>query len=339
MDKQQLPDFESLGEADVREDILAPLIASLNYSNLEGGLTRIQREHRLVYPALFLGRKKPGKDPALVGIADYTLQVIGHANWTLEAKAPDVSLDEDVVQQAWSYAAHPEVRGVYFMISNGREFQVHLTSAPPSAPPLLTWRFEETQARFGEIEALLSPQAVARRFPDHFLRMGQPLGPGLTAIEHVASGTISYKTSSLDLPLLRQMQVAVKGGVLFRDGEGRICANLKTVAPLRDLNATVQAMGLDEQHYVSDAETLSVDRCRPTKLVFEYERDWSVGLDHVTLATVEIPGPKRVRVNATADCVLSGSSLSGPFVLRTEFETPNGIFSAIADGDFALRLG
>ena len=62
------------------------------------------------------------KDPLLRGKADYILEASGKVRWVIEAKAPDVQIDIDAIEQAWSYASHAEIRAVYFVLSNGKEF-------------------------------------------------------------------------------------------------------------------------------------------------------------------------------------------------------------------------
>ena len=77
------------------------------------------REQSLRYPRKFLGRKDLSKDPELRGKADYILEAKRKVRWVLEAKAPDGQITQDDIEQAWSYANHPEVRAVYFVLCNG----------------------------------------------------------------------------------------------------------------------------------------------------------------------------------------------------------------------------
>ena len=137
VERPELP-FSTMNETDVRAEVLEPLLRRLGYSMAGGAV--IKREQALSYPLLYLGRKKPGKDLKLRGIADYTLEVAGHARWTLEAKPPSVLLDEEVIQQAWSYAIHPEVQSSYFAICNGRVLKVYSTSSAWGAAALLDVR-------------------------------------------------------------------------------------------------------------------------------------------------------------------------------------------------------
>lgn len=132
-------DLSTFNETDVREAIVAPMLAHLGYKR--GGQHNIRTEVSLTYPRNFLGRKK-ASDPPLRGKADYTLEVDGRIRWVVEVKAPGESLSADVIHQAYSYAIHPEVGAVYYCVTNGRELKVFQTnqgthSNPSSSVPML----------------------------------------------------------------------------------------------------------------------------------------------------------------------------------------------------------
>lgn len=114
--------FERFNETDVREEIITPLLHRLGFKS--GTENDIIREQSLRYPREFLGRKNPKKDPVLRGKADYILEAKGRVRWVIDAKAPDVLIDDDAIEQAWSYANHAEVRAVYFAVCNGRTLTV-----------------------------------------------------------------------------------------------------------------------------------------------------------------------------------------------------------------------
>jgi hypothetical protein len=112
---------DGFGEADVREEIITPLLHRLGYK--AGSRANIIREQPLRYPKEYLGHKKPRRDPPLRGRADYILDVDGLVRWTIEAKAPNALISVDDIEQAYSYARHPEVRAVFFAIINGAELR------------------------------------------------------------------------------------------------------------------------------------------------------------------------------------------------------------------------
>ena len=91
-------EFSGLNETDVREEILSPLIRALGYRS--GTIHNVIREQSLRYPKAFLGRKNPKKDPILRGKADYILEAHGSIRWVIEAKAPDVIVGLDEIEQS-----------------------------------------------------------------------------------------------------------------------------------------------------------------------------------------------------------------------------------------------
>lgn len=108
--------IEGANETDVREEIASPFLAVLGYKR--GTCNDIARELVLTYERQFLGTKKP-TDPPLRGRADYVLTVIGAGRWVLETKAPNEPIDGDAIEQAMTYARHPEVSASYSVVLNG----------------------------------------------------------------------------------------------------------------------------------------------------------------------------------------------------------------------------
>jgi hypothetical protein len=314
MDPSEFPELplDSMNEADVRAEILDPLLRRLGY--VKGGEASIEREHKLSYPYLFLGRKKPGKDLRLRGNADYTLQVGNHARWTLEAKPPSEPLDEDVLQQAWSYAIHPEVQASYFAVCNGRLFELYQTSAPWGAAPLLRLAYEELGTKFEQLKAWLGPAQIARKHPSHLPEAGKPLGGNLRAFERVASGFVSYEkhVAAISIPMLDELQIAVEDGVIRRDSGGKIRADLLTRGPFRGVQEKINDMGLQVQVYSTDDEYLSVDPAKPTVFRFKDEQLFDWGMNPDTYQPMPLPA-MRVLVSATALGHLDGNLFAGRF--------------------------
>jgi predicted type IV restriction endonuclease len=109
-------DFRLLNEADIREEIIAPFLRYLGYRS--GTSANVIREQILKYPKVFLGRKDSKKDPELRGRADYICEVDKSIRWIIEAKPPQGAITSDDVEQAYTYANHPEIRAVYFCLIN-----------------------------------------------------------------------------------------------------------------------------------------------------------------------------------------------------------------------------
>ncbi len=183
-----MTNFNVFNEADVREEILAPILKKLGYE--PGTRNNLIREQSLRYPKSFLGRKNPHKDPELRGIADYVLEVDGLIRWVLEAKAPSVVLSIDVIEQAWSYANHAEVRAVYFVICNGYTFSVFQTQHGPNADPIISIDHACLQSDFHILQSILGPDALMREFPKKEVDVNPPLGPGLRSVARISRGWI-----------------------------------------------------------------------------------------------------------------------------------------------------
>jgi hypothetical protein len=180
------PQFEKWSEQDVRENLIRPFIRSLGYSD-----AMVTTELPLKYERMYLGRKKPAKDPILRGKADYILEVDGRFRVVIEAKPPGEITDNDR-EQAYSYAMHPEVRALIFAVISGTHFEFFHTFQKPEAGPLLAITFAELDGKFNQLMDLVSPDALRRRFPKYELDAGQPLAPDLRSFAKVVHGQLVY---------------------------------------------------------------------------------------------------------------------------------------------------
>lgn len=155
------PEFK---EDSVRELILAPMLAKLGY--LPTGTTRVIRSKTLKHPFIRIGTRN---HPVTV-IPDYTLLHEEKPIFVLDAKGPkeDV-LDHAHVQQAYSYAMHPEIACREFGLCNGRQLAVFDVF---HREPLLVINFEVFESQWHEIEKYLSVRYLLkpglRRFAPDF---------------------------------------------------------------------------------------------------------------------------------------------------------------------------
>jgi len=336
-DFSHLP-FDRMGEADVREDILAPLVRELGYRT--GTEFDIIREQSLRYPKVFLGRKNPKKDIELRGKADYIFEVRGQVRWVLEVKAPGVEIGVDEIEQAWTYANHAEVRAVYFAICNGHELKVFVTQNAPTVGAFLTVPYAEMAESFAKIADVLSPVAIQRDFPEQAMSSAHPIGPGLRAFARIASGMIRYHKSTLNLPILSQMQVAIVDGAVERDENNHLVAYMRTQAPLRSFQELNERLGLDVFEMLSQDSEVSVDPCRPTEFVYKDTIVFPEGaeiLDVTTWQNVRFPTAVRCEVTARAFGFLCHRTFSGRFI--SEFRMPDLSLPLVtSEGDFFLIL-
>ena len=113
-------DDPSFKEDAVREEIVAPVLRRVGYR--PSGEVRVERSKPLVHPFVMIGTKK---HPVNI-VPDYTLFLGPQALMVLEAKAPSEPIVESKhVEQAYSYAIHPEVRCDHYGLCNGRELAIY----------------------------------------------------------------------------------------------------------------------------------------------------------------------------------------------------------------------
>ena len=260
-------DFQQLNEPDVREEVIAPLLRRLGYRS--GTTNNVIREQplSLKYPKAFLGRENPNKDPLLRGKADYICEVEGPIRWVIEAKPPNVEISMDDIEQAYTYANHPEIRAAIFCICNGRELRIYQTNLGPDSLPLLAVAYDNLNQRFDEIENVLSPASVRREFPTHVVDAGKPLGPGLRSIARITGGRIEYIKNSWNLPTVNNMLLAITGGSIERNEGGQMVASVRTLSSFASLQRLNEKIGMEGIEAVSNDNVVSADASNPTRFV------------------------------------------------------------------------
>jgi len=138
------PDFK---EDSVREVIILPIIKELGYTQ-----ENIIRSKTLQHPFLKIGSKKR----PINLVPDYALKVENNFAWVLDAKAPNQKIiNDDNVEQVYSYATHPEIRSNYFTLCNGLEFSVYRTT--DTGKPILFFELENIEEHWQDLKLLLAP--------------------------------------------------------------------------------------------------------------------------------------------------------------------------------------
>lgn len=161
-DKRMFDDL-NFKEDSVREVIILPILSRLGYYPM--GNQTVVRSKALVQPFIYVGTRK---HPVTV-IPDYTLFFDEKPVLVLDAKSPAESINSAAnIQQAYSYAIHPEIRTEHFSLCNGRRLAVY---GVLDNKPLLDIPFEEFESRWEEIEKHLAPKyllepALRNFFPD-----------------------------------------------------------------------------------------------------------------------------------------------------------------------------
>jgi hypothetical protein len=140
----------SFKEDSVREVIIAPMLARLGYHPI--GDHVVIRSKPLVHPFIYVGTRR---HPVTI-IPDYTLCSKGRPLLVLDAKSPIESVDSRPnVQQAYSYAIHPEIRTQHFALCNGRRLVLYNVDC---SEPLLDLKFEQFESHWEQIEKHLGPK-------------------------------------------------------------------------------------------------------------------------------------------------------------------------------------
>lgn len=289
---QHFPDFDfsQMNEADVREEVIAPLLRALGYKS--GTENNIARENVLRYARAYIGRKKHKIDPPLSGKADYVLEVRGFARWVLEAKPPDREISIDDVEQAHTYASHPEVSAFLFALCNGRRFHIYETWRPPNSGPVLDIRYVDFDREFGRLQSLLAPEAIRLSYPNIAVDVGAALAPGVRSRVRIRHGAARFSelrvTSSLPsttspalasairqaidadpglqdaLETLKTLNYPVIGEECYRLGNGQIEARVQLGSPFKAHTEPLRQLGLDRMLFRTGDGQLSLDPQKPT---------------------------------------------------------------------------
>lgn len=259
-----MPDFDSMNETDVREVVIRPFLESLGYRH--GTQATIRTEVPLRYDKAFLGRKKPTKDAAL-GKADYICEAISYGRWVVEVKAASRNITRNDIEQAHTYAAHPEIAALYFLVTNGRDYQLFMTSR--LAHPLLRWSYEEIEAMRVQICAILEFDAIKKYAARVTPPIGHPLGKGLTPKLRIAGGEVIYGQHYSDHPLLQEDIITdsvapITEGFVERTKDGRIHAFLRVLTLTGASRQLNQRLGFDKFEFSTSSTEISDDRESPT---------------------------------------------------------------------------
>lgn len=256
--------FDQLNESDIREEIIAPLLRHLGYRS--GTPHNVVREQPLSYPKIQLGRKKK-TDPILRGKADYICIAHNQIRWVIEAKSPSSDICLDDIEQAWTYANHPEIRAVYFCLSNGKELRIYQTNSGPEVAPIFECGYENLSGLLQNVYNILSPDSVKRDHPRIEIDLGKPIGPNLRSIVRVNSGKFRYTRTNPRIPPLEDLTMRVVQGAIERQENGLLTAFIETEVPFQSMQKLNEKLGFSSIELKCNAESLSDDPDNPT--IFE----------------------------------------------------------------------
>jgi len=136
-------------EDSVREVIILPILNALGYSGIN-----IVRSKSLIHPFLKTGSTKR----KVTLVPDYILKVADNFAWVLDAKEPNQKIvNDDNVEQVYSYADHREIRSTYFSLCNGVEFSLYRTNDTDT--PILFFQVDDIEANWDELKMYLAPNS------------------------------------------------------------------------------------------------------------------------------------------------------------------------------------
>jgi hypothetical protein len=156
-------DDPTFKEDAVREEVIAPILRRAGYRAT--GPLRVQRSQNLKHPFVMIGSKK---HPVTI-IPDYTLFHNDRALMILDAKRPSEEIVNSVhVEQAYSYAIHPEVRCKVYGLCNGRQLSLFHTERDK---PVFVIETSEIDERWEEVakhfsQAILETPEILDFHPD-----------------------------------------------------------------------------------------------------------------------------------------------------------------------------
>ncbi|MEL6828044.1 MAG: hypothetical protein AAFN91_17485 [Pseudomonadota bacterium] len=357
-------DLSDFNETDVREEIASPLLHSLGYAKGTDNDILRERDLKLEYPHLFLGRKKPGKDPVLRGRADYILRVIGVCRWVFEIKAPDEPIDRHAIEQALSYARHPEVNADLIALLNGREFVLYRVSQLASEEPLMRLDDCRVEALHAKLENVLSPTALRRDLRPREIDLGLSIGGGLRSSVQIIGGNVVYDYGAWDIlecppgteaimlsqldqqtPISAGSKFSVDSGSVQRSAKGAIVAKIKWDSPYEQMDAFMQAKGLFDLNYVCLDPQISTDPASPSTFDYFFDMRLEHGedvFDMMQRETTIAQLPVIAESYGQASGFLEGNLFKGQFQSETMCTTNAGplkfVIAFRSLGKFEIRL-
>lgn len=325
--------LDKMNEADLREEFVAPLLRLLGYST--GAQHSVSREVHLRYPNISLGRKKD-MDPPLRGRVDYICEADRRVRWTIETKPPSADITVDDVEQAYSYANHPEIRAVYFCLTNGHEFRVYQTSNGPASDALEIVTQSQLVHSVDVLRHRLAPEHVLADWPQVSIPQGPALAPGLRSFVRVLGGRFDYEETPESSVLLQSLSFSITEGFVQRNEQGGMTAEVRVPSPLKDVADFSAKAGIEWQQFISADPQISCEASRPTVFVCEQSFVMPRGL-RLPFGQGTLPQDIRVLNKTTAVGHLKANRVfGGTFSQVTEVTT---LGRQRGKGAFSLFLG
>ncbi|MEP9373541.1 type I restriction endonuclease subunit R [Mesorhizobium sp. KR1-2] len=340
-------DIETMNEDDVAGEIVRPFCRALGYTqgNPEANL---RSQFSLQYDKAFLGHQDGKKDPVLRGRPDFICEVISYTRWVIEAKAPSVSLSIADSFQAHTYATHPEIAAEYYLLTNGREFQLFRVGKPDEA--VWSWRKEDVDELLPALKGFLGPEAMKKR-ANVIIDKGKPLASGFGSSMEIIGGHIVYinnKASFTDVSSTNGLVNTISGNRIFRTDDGLVSGEVSINSAFAEMDAIFEAFNFFPLRFHTSEEYLSTDRNTPTLMQNLITVRMMPGMEFPK--TLLSPGgvlPFEVKATAYTEILgfVDGSDLKGTFVMDCAYEIPAGSrlgfptdLSLLTEGTFEAKV-
>jgi hypothetical protein len=200
-------DFSLLNSTDfkedsVREELISPLLHELGYK--ASGDFQILRGKPLPHPFVSIGSKRKRIDI----IPDYLLRVKNRLALILDAKNPTERniFTGKHVEQAYSYAIHPDVRVPMYALCNGHDLVVFHVKQRQSQP-ILEISLQEIPKAWETVKEILSPFTILKHdpkpinlYPDYGLYFNNLYAGSKSLIQYYYEVPIDHIDRINDLP-------------------------------------------------------------------------------------------------------------------------------------------
>ncbi|MCY9847851.1 type I restriction enzyme HsdR N-terminal domain-containing protein [Pectobacterium jejuense] len=140
-------------EDSVREELILPIIKALGYK--ASGDNRVIRSKTLSHPFVSIG----SQSRKISIVPDYVFLSNDRPYWILDAKAPNEKINKSMhVEQAYSYAIHPEIRAEMYALCNGNEFVLYSIR---ELNPILSFSLKDIENHWDKFFRILNPDVKA----------------------------------------------------------------------------------------------------------------------------------------------------------------------------------
>lgn len=297
--KEYINRAKTYNEAAIRRFIIDPILTKLGYPdpNLEN--TYLEVEEKLEFPYKYsIGRKSKKDLP--IGFPDYRAGLKGRrGSFIVEAKAGNIPIDINAIEQAHSYAAHSRVGANYFFICNGEEIKLYETLSGHGANPIVEIKLQEIEDKFYLLENILSPNNLAKICSIEYDKDLKLFEGGKSNIrilsgiyklddynysiflngeentEAIKRVNPQFLQMERELNLLRDtMDLIISGGFIKRDDSGKIYSDIKFRGITRGNENSMRILNINEMKFTTSEKFISTDKDNRT--VFETNKDFNL---------------------------------------------------------------